>query len=391
MGSIDINSEYNLENFKEHLPPSIATLLSNRDGVAELINALPKEFSLEEIAYDPDDLIKTKQHRLWELIGVSLFLERRYYELIQVFSSLYQHLLLAQSKFNKRLHKGVPLVWIYECYKLLQYPVHAKRYLMLTFCEDSITFKGKIDPNSSGVYFRLVWSSGLPNKEFNRYQDFIYAKYKEAPNNCRYPEWILQDLDNDWMMEIPSLQEAQHYITNTEYINYLSTTLGSGSGKELERLAAYVLSCVAGCRTMRRAKSYSTDYDVVCSLDGIDIDFRSEFGRYFICECKDWKTGADFSTIAKFCRVLDSVKCKFGLIFSKNGITGQGSPDNPRSAYREILKIYRDRGLAIIVIDSDDINKLIDGYNFIVMLRSKYDEIRLDLKKSIIQRTKRNL
>jgi hypothetical protein len=383
MDENDINSKFNLENFKTFLPKRIVKLLSNRDGVAELINALPNEYSLDDIAYDPDGLEKTEQHRMWELIGVSLLHEGRVYESIQVFSSLYRYLLTAQSALNKRLHKGVPLVWIHECYKRLHYPVHAKRYLMLTFCEDVITSKGKIDPNNSGVYFRLVWLSGLPNKEFNRYQDIIYAKYNKSSIYCPYPEWILQDLDNDWMIEIPSLQEAQHYITNTEYINHLYKSFGSGSGDELERVADYVLSCVAGCRTMRRAKSYSTDYDVVCSLDGIDIDFRSEFGRYFICECKDWERTASFSTIAKFCRVLDSVKCKFGLLFSKNGISGQEAAEEPRFAYREILKIYQDRGLAIIVIDNDDINKIIDGYNFTVMLRSKYDEIRLDLKNQL--------
>ena len=90
-----------------------------------------------------------------------------------------------------------------------------------------------------------------------------------------------------------------------------------------------------------------------------------------------------FSTVAKFCRVLDSAKCRFGIIFSKNEISGEKDTEDPKFAYREILKIYQDRGMVIIVIDSNDIQKLIEGFNFTVMLRSKYDEIRLDLKNQL--------
>jgi hypothetical protein len=275
------------------------------------------------------------------------------------------------------------LVNIHECYKELHFPVHAKRYLMLTLCEDVITSKGKIDPNKSGVYSRLVSIYGLSNTEFIQYQDEIYSKYRRSPDDCLFPEWILQDLNKDWMTEIPSSQEAQYYIANTEYINHLYKSFGSGSGEELERVADYLLSCIAGCRTMRRAISHSTDYDVVCSLEGINLDFRAEFGRYFICECKDWKNPAGFSTVAKFCRVLDSAKCKFGIIFSKNVVSGDRDTEEPRDASREIIKIYQDRGMVIIVVDSEDIEKLIDGFNFTVMLRSKYDNIRLDLKNQL--------
>ena len=53
------------------------------------------------------------------------------------------------------------------------------------------------------------------------------------------------------------------------------------------------------------------------------VDFRSELGRYFICECKNLKDNpADFTDFSKFCQVLDSIKSKFGIIFSPTGISG---------------------------------------------------------------------
>jgi hypothetical protein len=103
----------------------------------------------------------------------------------------------------------------------------------------------------------------------------------------------------------------------------------------------------------------------------LDVDFRSEFGRYFICECKDWQNPADFTAFAKFCRVLDSIKSHFGILFSKNGISGH---DRVKDAEREQLKIFQDRGIVIVVIDKSDLDYVADGENF-----GKYEKVRLDL------------
>jgi hypothetical protein len=131
-------------------------------------------------------------------------------------------------------------------------------------------------------------------------------------------------------------------------------------------------------RTYRRKRSHSTDYDIVCSLDGVEQDFRSELGRYFVCECKDWKGPADFSAFAKFARVLDSTKSRFGILFSREGITGE---DRTRDASREQLKLFQDRGIVIVVVSQKDIEVIIQGVNFISLLREKYETVRLDLMK----------
>ena len=123
----------------------------------------------------------------------------------------------------------------------------------------------------------------------------------------------------------------------------------------------------------------STDYDIVCSMEGFDVDFRSELGRYFVCECKDWNKPADFTAMAKFCRVLDSVKSKFGIVFSREGISGAGAT---RYAEREQLKVFQDRGTVIVVIDEEDLKRVADGANFINILRKKYERVRLDLMDS---------
>ena len=111
-------------------------------------------------------------------------------------------------------------------------------------------------------------------------------------------------------------------------------------------------------------------------MEGLESDFRSELGRYFICECKDWVKPANFTSFAKFCRVLDSVKARFGILFSRHGISGSGRRED---AALEQLKVFQDRGMVIVVITQEDIERVVDGANFISLLRSKYERVRLGL------------
>lgn len=365
-----MNSHSILEELKQKLPDELLVLLNERDGGAKLLEQLPKAFPPEVISTPTD------QQRAWELTGLYFRDQGRIYESLSLMSSLYDQMLLWQEKSKKRTHKGMPLVWMSDLYLILGFPVHAKRYLMLTLCEDAIREQGIISPNITGTYFRLVWQHGLSDSDLKRYAREVYEKATDNPIDSLFPEWLLQEIDNDWMIELPSPVESGVYTVNKLYIRKLVSNLGERSGLILERLADYILSCMPGCRTNRRLKSGSSEYDIVCSMDGFDVDFRSELGRYFVCECKDWKEPANFTTLAKFCRVLDSTKSRFGILFSKKGVSGFGKT---QFAEREQLKVFQDRGMVIVVIDEKDVESVAAGGNFISLLRSRYERVRLDL------------
>ncbi len=366
----DINEPEWLRELKDKLSSPLVALLERRDGAALLSQELPKTYSPEMVATTENI------QRAWELAGLYYFNQGRKHEALQIFLCMYDHLLSSQEKLGHYVHKGIPLVWISECYAGMNYPVLAKRYLMLTLCEDAIRESGNVSPENTGIYFRLVWGSGLPDSELKKYAKQIYKLSQDNPKESLFPEWIIQELDQNWMTEFPSPQEAAIYSTNRGYISSMIARLGDKTGKTLERLADYILSCMPGCRTTRRQRSGSTDYDIVCSVEGIEIDFRSELGRYFVCECKDWDVPADFTTMAKFCRVLDSTKSKFGILFSKNGISGEGRIAH---AEREQLKVFQDRGMVIVVIDQNDLKDVALGGHFINLLRRKYERVRLDI------------
>ena len=250
---------------------------------------------------------------------------------------------------------------------------------MLTMIEDAIRDQGIIPPDTTGSYFRLVWKKGMSDLDLKEYAQECYALFQAKEDHAFFPEWILQNLNDSWRLEIPSAKEAFTYRINPEYGRFLLSRTPDRTGKALEYLSAYLMACMPGVKTRIGVRSKASEYDVICSMDGFQTDFRSEFGRYFLCECKDWaKAKADFTVLAKFCRVLDSVKAKFGVLFSRNGLTGEKRGTH---AYLEQIKVFQDRGTVIVVVDADDIDTVLKGANFIQLLRNKYERVRLDLTK----------
>lgn len=294
------------------LPEKLQQYLDLPHGVGLLVSELP---SLVHLQSPP----LTIEHKMWEVVGACYRQRQRSHEALAIYSKLYDHLLAAQEAAGTWYMKGTPLVWMSDCYAAMGCTAISQRYLMLTLVEDAIFGHGEVSPTETGVYFRLVGRGWLSDADLMRYASKIYQLYETSPEAALYPEWVLQQLDRDWITQVPTPQEAGVFAPNLRYINRMISDLGDPSGKTLEALADYLMSCMPGCRTMKRKQSPSTDYDLICSVEGLELDFRSELGRYFVCECKDRLGPANFTAMAKFCRVLDSVKSRFGILFSRKG------------------------------------------------------------------------
>lgn len=302
-----------------------------------------------------------------------------YADALAIFDTVYVHMLECQEKCSRRIHKAMPLYLTSICYLDMGCRALAKRYIMLNLCEDAVSDKGELSRSKSGSYRCLLWEYGLTDAEVQKYAKDAFQHYGSNSQLGMYPEFLLQQLGNDWITELPSGNEAIIYRANTKYVRKLVGQLGDGSGKPLERLAHYLLSCMPGCRATPGQWTPSTEYDIVCAVDGLELDFRSEFGRCFLCECKDWTNDrkVDTTVMAKFCYFLSSVKSRFGIIFSQFGVTGAGETEN---AEREQVKVFQNLGIVIVSVDKTDIEYVADGGNFVNLLRRKYERIRLDLR-----------
>src|SRR5262245_39929464 len=101
--------------------PSLVEILNERDSAARLLPVLRNKFSPARIQREEDA-------RTWELVGLWYLNRGRLHEALAVFSALYQQMTAAQT--TTRLHKGMPLCWVSDCYAALGFPVYAKRFLM---------------------------------------------------------------------------------------------------------------------------------------------------------------------------------------------------------------------------------------------------------------------
>jgi hypothetical protein len=377
MRSVALTPKRKYEREEKRMPgsdsidiPELLALLNERDGAARVIPELRSRACAER-----------QEGNLWDLAGQHFCNNGRYYEGLTVHYAFYDQLLALESRDSKRLHKGTPLIRISDAHRALNHPALAKRYLMLTTCEDAIRGEGVIPADTTGTYFRSVWHFGLSHDEFARYASEVWQIATDHRDESRFPEWILQELDQYWMTEYPSPEEATTHAANTSYVKWLLSKLGSGDGLALERLAHYLLTCIPGIKAYKHTRSKSTDYDVVCAPEGVPLDFRSELGRYFLCECKDWEKPADVTAVVKFASVLRSAQCRFGMIFSKKGISGEGETEY---AERELLKIFQHDNLTILVISEGDLERVSHGASFLALLRTKYEQVRLDLPKTAL-------
>jgi len=129
----------------ESLDAELVPILAQTDSAWKLAELLPTKYPPEIVAKPPGD-------RAWELAGLYLLRAGRSHEALGLFWALYLQMLKAQEK-SGRVHKGMPLVWMSDCFRQLGFPVHTKRYLMLTLCEDALQDKGIIRPEITGIYF----------------------------------------------------------------------------------------------------------------------------------------------------------------------------------------------------------------------------------------------
>jgi len=186
----------------------------------------------------------------WEAVGLYYITEGRHYEALSIFATCYEQLQRAQHQGSFRIHKGKPLIWMSDCYWHMNWLVHAKRYLMLAFCEDLLNDHGTIIPHR-GAFYLGKWRHGMAENLFGSLSREVIGSTHFHPG-AMFPEALLQDVSEDWLTETPDPREVGAFTINRRYAGLLIDEMGEKSGRALERLAHYLLSCMPGVRTRRR-------------------------------------------------------------------------------------------------------------------------------------------
>ena len=158
----------------ERNAPEVASAIRELDTGPRLIAILRDKYSI------PVDL--SNNDLVWDIAGLALQQQNRFFEALLVHWEHYQAAFRVQIEADRRRHKGTPLVRLSDCFDAIGFPVHAKRYLMLTLCEDAILGQGAVSTDT-GIYPRLVWR-GIAQSTLNKYATALFQLSETHPGEA---------------------------------------------------------------------------------------------------------------------------------------------------------------------------------------------------------------
>lgn len=355
------------------LPPELKELLKHPEAARLCSNWLQN-------AHPAFALRKTAGEAVfqWDMVGMFLASQQRWFEAISVHRELYGLMCEAQEGFGW-IHKGLPLVRLRDWHRRLGHPWHAERYLLLTLVEDAIADQGKIDRRRRGVYYRCRWEDGWSDEEFRRIEETCWKSFNEEPDMREFPEEIARRVDARHLRAAATPAEADLYEINIPYASRLFQRAAKEDWKALERLAAYELGCIPGFEVELQKRSLASVFDVFVRVRGSYSDFRRDFGTYMLGECKNWQKPVDTETVAYLAQNLALHECPAGILFSQSGISGS---DELRYAALTVLRAYHHSGRIILVLNQTDFKMASQGESLQEILRRVYEQVRFDLPPS---------
>jgi len=132
-------------------------------------------------------------------------------------------------------------------------------------------------------------------------------------------------------------------------------------GRSLEELASYLILLLPGCVPVRNLleEDLAFESDMVVSNLARAANVQADLlGRHFLVECKNWEGTLGVKEVGYFLYRMRLTHATFGIIFAKNGITGE----RDRTAARSLIRrAFHEDGSTAVVLDSVDLRRLASG------------------------------
>jgi|GEM_PF-370527 len=166
-------------------------------------------------------------------------------------------------------------------------------------------------------------------------------------------------------------------------------------GKTLEDLVSFIIKKTYFFEIYRNITTSTNEIDQVIRLSnrGKQALKSLELSReileieedIFLSECKNYKSNLGVSWVGKFYGLLKTCDCKFGIIFSVNGLTGEEKEWKDAhgliKVFRLIEKYQHNNEFYIIEFNMHDFKKLGERNNsnnyFIDIIKAKKDAIKI--------------
>ena len=145
----------------------------------------------------------------------------------------------------------------------------------------------------------------------------------------------------------------------------------------LEELAAMILEAVPHFKIRERNYYTSTsEIDLIVENKHIHSALNSP-SRYILVECKNWSEPVGSSEIRDFSVKIKRAQSNSGILFVKEGISGQSS-GRDEGAVQEITDVFKDDGISIVVFGEKELNLIREGMSFYKLLDKKLFDLGFD-------------
>lgn len=302
----------------------------------------------------------------------------------QIIVRLYPFMRRHEIASNEWWHKGSSCWFMgltgLQCGRVTE----AQMYFTLALIEDAIAFRlgGNRDPNTLPAYAWLSSAVGYSSQQAQLLLTSITSVLTAlAAVDPTEPErtYIRAICRIDHFMEewadLPFLEAtAQALLKWALGLKGLTT-----GGEPLEVVTCYLVETTPGLRAAMRIKGSDAENDVLIR-NSHESGPLSDFGRYFLAQCKNPKKGAVGAPVLReFVGRLAETGCNFGVFVSPTGITGRQTKKNI-AADRVLLKAQQRTGIMVSVLNGKLLTALCAGTKQLLdVLPGHYVEERFDL------------
>jgi len=300
---------------------------------------------------------------------------------------------LGQLQFekNKRIYRAECAFLLSDLYAAMNEHGLALRWAMLMQADDILG--GHPDGGGAGKQ-SLTTIKGLSVPaldELNKISRSCLAKAKKEGWNkpVAFAEEVLcRFVQGKAGYEFVRTYSSKEFPLSQGYFNALykqiNTSKGAlDKGNTLEDLALYLLTLLPGCiphkNVLSKQKLFETDV-LVQNLSAESNVVADLLGRHFLIECKNRKKKSNSADIGYFLYRMKLTHTRFGIFFSKNGITGEKGNE---AAHELIYRAYHEDDLICILISDEDLKKFEQDQelNFWWMLLEKIEHLRFGKSK----------
>jgi hypothetical protein len=369
-------------------------LKSNPPDVARVIDLL-RLHTVANGTINPQSDGQTFWNQLsntWMVVIYELAKRNLYRPAITVVSACYDRLNELQALDNKRYHKGAPAMYFGRLYHALGEFQPAAWFFVMTIVEDVLS--KKIDIQDTLAAKDLRNSFGWNEANIKAIAETALELNTQQPE-LRHPEIVAVDLLRKGKLNFPPPAKNESEIPiNRTLLNQLICDLSNGQStdekkKSLEFLASYLavtlpsVKIKANVKAFEQGNTFEHEIDLVVIQQGQPTYLLEALGRHFLIECKNLKDkdGVGVPDLNHFLAKIRFHGCKCGVIFSRNGLSGdKGKEAGLKYARLTQLRWYHQDGCIVIVINEAQLREMVtSSISFAELLLQGYESVKFSI------------